>query len=267
MSRLPALGFGALVGATVGAFFITQHLKATTPLIAGSPMPDPAAINPYGNGCRTGQHRFSRFSFYLLHSSDRVDIGIVDSGGHVVRTIAVDHPMRRGVRHPDGDFRWDGRDVSGRVVAEGRYFIRVHLRRQNRTVTISGTAGPEPITVITQPPRPVISRVAPRAVAVTGGEVRIDFGIAGSASPVAATIDIFRIAGDRPHLVKRFRVRRRATHAVWDVRVHGAPAVPGVYLVGMDAVDAACNVGRFPPQFPPDPLASAALEVIVRRAF
>ena len=34
--------FAALVVATVAAFFVTQHLKVTTPLIAGAPSPLPA---------------------------------------------------------------------------------------------------------------------------------------------------------------------------------------------------------------------------------
>ena len=46
MRRFPVIAFAALVVATVAAFFITQHLKVTTPLIAGFPRPFPAAINP-----------------------------------------------------------------------------------------------------------------------------------------------------------------------------------------------------------------------------
>ena len=51
MSRLPLTAFGALIVATVAAFFVTQHLKVSTPLIAGFPHPSPSAISPAGNGC------------------------------------------------------------------------------------------------------------------------------------------------------------------------------------------------------------------------
>ena len=39
MSRLPTGAFAVLVAATIAAFFITQHLKVTTPLIQGFPRP------------------------------------------------------------------------------------------------------------------------------------------------------------------------------------------------------------------------------------
>ena len=49
MSRLSLGAFGALVVATVGAFFVTQHLKVTTPVIAGLTPPgtsgDPKPFN------------------------------------------------------------------------------------------------------------------------------------------------------------------------------------------------------------------------------
>ena len=46
MSRLPAVVFAMLAVASAGAFFVVQHLKSTTPLIAGIRGPDPAAFNP-----------------------------------------------------------------------------------------------------------------------------------------------------------------------------------------------------------------------------
>ena len=40
-ARLSVAAFAALVVATVGAFFVTQHLKVTTPVIAGMSQPQP----------------------------------------------------------------------------------------------------------------------------------------------------------------------------------------------------------------------------------
>ncbi len=37
VSRLPVAAFVALAVATVAAFFVTQHLKVTTPLVTGRP--------------------------------------------------------------------------------------------------------------------------------------------------------------------------------------------------------------------------------------
>ena len=76
MRRLPIFAFAALVAATVAAFFITQHLKVTTPLIAGAPRPAPEVINPLsGKRCSGVDHRVMHISFYLLRRSDVVDEG------------------------------------------------------------------------------------------------------------------------------------------------------------------------------------------------
>src|SRR5436309_14958586 len=114
MRRLPALVLAVLVVATVAAFFVTQHLKVTTPLLAGFPAPAPSAINPVSGGtCDGVQHRVTRVSFYLLHRSDDVDVYVIDQSGNVVATVASGRHMRRGVRKPDGEFSWDGRLADG----------------------------------------------------------------------------------------------------------------------------------------------------------
>ena len=46
VSRAPVAAFVALVIATVAAFFVTQHLKVTTPFIQGSPAPVPEHDQP-----------------------------------------------------------------------------------------------------------------------------------------------------------------------------------------------------------------------------
>ena len=46
MTRLSTGAFALLVVATIGAFFVTQHLKVTTPLIQGYPRFVPGVINP-----------------------------------------------------------------------------------------------------------------------------------------------------------------------------------------------------------------------------
>ena len=47
MNRLPAVVFALLAAATVGAFFVVQHLKVSTPLIAGFPAPYPSGMTPW----------------------------------------------------------------------------------------------------------------------------------------------------------------------------------------------------------------------------
>ena len=116
MSKLPVIAFASLAAATVGAFFVTQHLKVTTPLISGFPAPAPSWINPVdGKVCGGVGHKKMFVSFYLQHRSDDVDVYVVDQAGTIVRTLATGRHMRRGVRTPDGVFSWNGREDNGQV--------------------------------------------------------------------------------------------------------------------------------------------------------
>ena len=155
MRRLPVAAFVALAAATIAAFFVTQHLKVATPLLAGSPAPHPAAINPIdGRVCQGVSHRRMFVSFYLLNRSDDVDVSVQDTAGNLVAALADGvhmvagrHPLRRG-------FTWNGRTASGAVAPDGTYYIRVFLIHQGRTVLISNNAGgAEPVTEETVPPR------------------------------------------------------------------------------------------------------------------
>lgn len=247
MSRLPVLAFGALVAATVGAFFITQHLKIATPLIAGFPAPDPAVINPTGGGtCGGRQHRRMRVSFYLLHRSDYVDVSIVNPAGRAVAVIAR-HRFMPGGEHPLRElFTWDGREQDGRPAPDGAYYIRVRLIEQGRSVTIAGSSGPEPVRIDTVPPRPQVTSVTPARVDSSSQRVVITYR-GSEGRPVE--VRLLRLRGAHDRLVKTFRAG--STRAVWDLRIHGRPAPPGTYLVGLQVTDAACNVGTFTPALPP----------------
>jgi FlgD Ig-like domain len=250
MTRFPVAAFATLVAATVAAFFITQHLKVTTPLLAGTPAPFPAAINPVGGvtcyqpaAHKYVNHREMHISFYLLNRSDRVDVYVVDQAGRLVATLASGRNMRGGSHPVRSDFVWDGRESSGAVAPDGSYLIRVHLIGQRRTVTISGPAGPKPVTVRTVPPHPVVTGVVPRAISRTAlRPVTITY--TGSENRVA-TVLIYRLAaGHRPILVKSFLTKGQSV--AWDGLIARRPAPAGTYLIGLQVTDAACNTGRFP---------------------
>jgi hypothetical protein len=127
--RTPLIGrlvFAGLVVATLAAFFISQHLKVTTPFIAGLPHPDPPAINPLDANCRS-----TTVSFFLLHHVDNVDVYVVNQSGTTVRSLV------RGLfmgKKDTRSFTWNGRDSSGRPVTPGSYFFRVYLIHQERTI-------------------------------------------------------------------------------------------------------------------------------------
>jgi hypothetical protein len=126
--RLPLTGFAALVLATIAAFFITQHLKVTTPLIAGPPTyrNTPHNIVPTNPSCSS-----VTLYFYLLHRADSFDLNIVDSRGHSVRTLASDQP---GAIKQWFQYSWDGRLQDGSVAPKGLYNFSIHLIHQNRTI-------------------------------------------------------------------------------------------------------------------------------------
>ncbi len=247
------VGFVVLAAATVAAFFVTQHLKVTTPLIAGSPKPVPSWINPEdGQVCGGVSHRRVFVSFYLLHRSDDVDVYIVDQTGTIVRTIALGRHMRRKVRTPDGVFTWNGRNDDGQVVPDGDYYFRVALVHQGRTVEISNSAGPEPIHVRTIPPRPVVTSVSPKLIPQSeSGDVTIHYTGNEARSGV---VRIWRTdLPGKPKLVKSFVTKWSSESAIWDGKIDQRPAPAGTYLVGLDVTDAACNTGRYPIVMPPAP--------------
>jgi hypothetical protein len=142
--RLPLAAFAALVVATVGAFFITQHLKVTTPLISAvSPPTAPVIVPDGGSGSCPGS---TSISFYLLHQADDVDVYVVNSHDHVVQTLATRVPMGRKQRVA---FMWRGL-AGGGVARPGRYSFRVVLVHQRRTidpVIVGATDSPATVTV------------------------------------------------------------------------------------------------------------------------
>jgi hypothetical protein len=158
LTRLPLVAFLALVVATIAAFFITQHLKVSTPLISGVTQPNPAVINPlnertcYDPVRRARVGPATQISFYLLHASDRVDVFVVNARGRRVATLASDRFMK-AVLYPHEVptvFTWEGREQDGSISPDGTYHFNVHLIHQDRTVTVSSYSGPLPVTVDTR---------------------------------------------------------------------------------------------------------------------
>jgi hypothetical protein len=258
LSRLPLAAFGALVVATVGAFFVTQHLKVLTPLINGSPKPSPSTISPGETGCG-GKYRSAAFSFYLQHRADDVAVYIVDQNATIIRTLASGRHMRRGVRFPDGSFPWNGREDNGTIAPDGTYYYRIALLHQGRTIELTKT----PVVVKTTPPRPVVTGVSPSLIP-QGGSEHVTISYQGNEKR-SVVIRIYRTdLPPGPRLVKSFVTSRRATTARWDGKIHLRPAPAGTYLVGVDVTDKACNTGSFPVTIPPPRGSTAHAGVTVR---
>ncbi len=263
-TRLSLVGFAGLVAASIAAFFVTQHLKVTTPLIVGgkgAPRPVPGVIDPVHpvqcGGFDTGS---TTISFYLQHSSDDVIVSVVNAADDaVVRTVADGRHMRKGVRIPDGVFHWDGRLADGTLAPDGSYYFRVTLIHQNHTINLTGV----PVKVKTAPPRPVITSVQPTVIA-SGTHVTIHY--AGNQNR-GGTILLYRVgAANRPaRVIKQFPTPWKGQSAVWDGTVaQQRPAPAGTYLIALTVTDAACNTGRYPAQIPSS-VASAANDVVTVR--
>ena len=262
MNRLSTSAFAMLVAATIAAFFITQHLKVTTPLIQGFPRPVPGVIDPlHGVPCAGKNSGSTTISFYLQHRTDTVDVYVVDDDdGTIVRTVASGRHMRKNVRIPDGVFHWNGREDDGQVAPDGTYYFRVALIHQGRTVDLD--ASNQTVKVKTVPPHPVITSVTPSLIPGSNG-TRVTIHYKGNEQR-GGTIRIYRtdLPGG-PRLVKSFLTPWKGQQAIWDGKINGQPAPAGTYLVGLDVTDAACDTGHFPAHLPPGPATTARDTVTV----
>ena len=262
MSKLPVIAFASLAVATVGAFFVTQHLKVTTPLISGFPAPAPSWINPVdGKVCGGVSHKKMFVSFYLQHRSDDVDVYVVDQAARSSARSPRAGTCAAACATPDGVFSWNGREDNGQVAPDGVYYIRVALIHQGRTADISNQAGPLPVTVRTIPPRPKVTGVSPSLIPQGDRPVTIHY--TGNQHQ-GTTILLYRTDLPGAPMVKSFRTAGGARSAVWDGKIHGRPAPAGTYLVGLEVTDRACNTGRFPLVVPPAPGTTPHAGVTVR---
>ena len=260
MKRLPVAAFAALVLATVAAFFITQHLKSSTPLIKG--ISHPPAFANVGDGCR---HRTS-VSFFLLHRTDRVTVFVVNFEGVKVQTVASGvemHKLDASHPHAGRTFYWYGRQYGGGLAPGGTYHFQVALANQGRIVDITQY----PIQLDNTPPRLVVTGVsssqlpapggAPATVHFTGtrgrGGYLIIYRTGLSGSPQA--VDARKIPFSAP--------RAGGYAKTWNGLVHGRPAPAGTYVMALKVVNRACVSGTFPPYLPPRPGTTAHAGVTV----
>jgi flagellar hook assembly protein FlgD len=276
VSRVPVAAFVALALATVGAFFLVQRLKATTPLIAGLPKPHPSVINPVAGGvCPLASHRgvvptsfrTMTISFLLLNKPDDVDVAIVNRAGTVIDTLARGRHMAVNRRV---DFTWDGHRAAGAVAPAGTYYVQVTLIHQHRTVRISDqdTGALQPVTVETTPAPIRITHVyadgrEPAVFPPPGGRpIAIRFTAVGSATPL---ISVYRTdLPGRPRLVNTFHATTLHS-AFWAGNLQdGRPAPQGTYLMSVTAIDNACTKSRFPTTIPPAPGSTPHAGVTVR---
>ena len=228
-SPLIARAAFALLGvATLGAFFVTQRLKDSDPVVKR--IATPLFVSPNGDGRKDT----ARVSF-VLPKGDRTTVAIVNAGGDELRRLMDDRNLRRGMHTVE----WDGRDSRGRAMRDGAYYVQVSLRRQGRAVT-----GPRPIALETTPPRPRIQS----ALRLRDGNVRLRYSGPNSPPPLWT---VYRTDGGRVREVARFLGRRGQNVHVWDGFVGLRRLPPGDYAFGVTVQNKALVAGSWPTKLPP----------------
>ena len=168
---------------------------------------------------------------------------VVDGQGNDVRRIATAVPA-------DSDrllqATWDGRTNAGRRAPDGRYLLRVNLRKAGRAVTLHPG-----VYVDTAAPRPTVFAGGRANRWITGPVAGpVAYRVRGVASRRPTEITIMRTDGGAPRPVARAELAPGVRRGVWNGKAGGAPAPPGTYMVVATVRDTAGNVGRSAPADP-----------------
>ena len=214
----------ALLAATAAAFALTEGLKLEASPITG-PIDIPKVFSPVCD-C---ENEVARIGF-RLRKRDVLDVSVVDGDGDVVSEVV------RGSSHPAGlvSFAWDGRDSGGRVVAEGEYRPRVHLREARQTITL-----PNPIRIDVTAPVVGEVQVSPRVIS-PDGDGRADAVTVRYRFDEAAQALLF-VDGERRVRTKQARTESKL---VWSGRVDGRGLPAATYQLAIAARDPAGNVSE-----------------------
>jgi hypothetical protein len=236
LTRLARAVFIVLVGATVAAFFTAQRLKGE---------PAVAQVRELKHVFSPNDDHFKDINRFTVELRERADVSVdvVDAEGDAVRrlvdtaTVSPQRPLQ---------LRWDGRRDDGKIVPDGRYRVRVTLRRQGRSVTV-----PRTTLVDTLPPRPRVRKITPGPiVGPVAGPVQIEVGSVSRRLNKRGRV--FRLDGGEPHVVADLPIVGDTRTLTWNGLLSGKPAPPGVYVVQITARDRAGNEGTTPAKVPTD---------------
>jgi FlgD Ig-like domain len=153
-------------------------------------------------------------------------VQILDANGRVVRMLADEETVHEGAVR----VRWNGRDESGRTVADGTYDPRFVLD-SGRTFD-----PPNPIRVDSVAPTASLAGYSPRVVERrTRSPVHVRYRVSEPAHPILYVNGRRKIVGYGKALVGKFDWFAR--------RANGRRLRPGRYRLQLAAVDLAGNVG------------------------
>ncbi|MGZ4256224.1 MAG: FlgD immunoglobulin-like domain containing protein [Gaiellaceae bacterium] len=208
-----------LLGGTAAAFALTEQLK-----LERSPVLRTSVGKLLGPNCRC--RRFGTVDIgFVLRKPDTLTVVIVDSHGHVVRTL-----LSRGYRRGHVQLPWDGRNDFGGVVPAGTYKPRLHLAHDHRTILMPNAIRVDPIA-----PTVALTSVVPRAFSPDGDGRRDLVRVRYRASEPSR--GLLYVDG-RP----RVRSKRYVTAGI--VIWHGSRLGAGLHKLTLRAVDLAGNVSK-----------------------
>jgi N,N-dimethylformamidase beta subunit-like protein/flagellar hook capping protein FlgD len=236
LTRLARAVFVILVGATIAAFFFAQRLKGEPAVAQVRGLA--AVFSPNGDDVKD----INRFRIELRERSD-VSVDVIDAAGDAVRrlvesaTVSPQAPLR---------LEWDGRDDDREIVPDGRYRVRVTLRREGRSVTV-----PSSTLVDTQAPRPRVKAILPAPI-VAPGTTPFSIEVGSVSRRLAKRARIYRVGGGEAQQIAELPPVTDTRTLTWDGRIDGQPAPVGAYLVQVIARDRAGNDGVTPGQVPPE---------------
>ncbi len=232
--------FALLAVATVGAFFVTQRLKRGSAVVKR--ISTPLYVSPNGDGRKDT----ARISF-RLPKGDHVTVAIVNGAGDEVRRLVDDRELRRGTHR----VVWNGRDNSGSIPPDGRYYLRVILRGQGRATT-----APRGILLVMTPPRPKLVSVTPSRTR-PGARPDVNIRFSGPTSP-PPVFSIYGTGTGTARLVDRFAGERGSNVGHWHgTDAKGRPVPAGTYAVAVTVQNRARIDGSAPAQLPPTAKAAA----------
>jgi hypothetical protein len=224
-----------LVGATFAAFFAAQRIKGE-PAVA-QVVSLARVFSPNGDG----RKEVNRFEVELRERSE-ISVDVVDNAGEAVRRLADGAAV--GPRRPLR-LEWDGRTDDGARVSDGRYRVRVTLRREGRSVIV-----PRTTLVDTRAPRPRVKTIDPGPI-VGPEAVAVQIEVGSVSRRLTKRGRVWRTDDGEPRVVAEIGPVEDSRTLVWDGRVDGAPAPPGIYMVEVTARDRAANLGTAPREVPP----------------
>jgi len=246
VTLLARAAFGLLVVATFSAFFVAQRLKSAPAVV------DPGKIPRFFSPNGDGERDVANVSF-RLRDADDVTVDVVDDDDGRVRRLAAGRAARpfKPVR-----LRWDGRTDDAARAPDGRYRLRVALRRAGRSVVV-----PTAIDLDTTPPRPRVVRVrepgrpaAAEGPAVVAPGRLVQVTVRGVSRYRRTRFAVWRTDRRPSREVATFESARKGSRrGTWDGMVEGRPADPGTYLIVPEVEDRAGNAGTAPAALPPEP--------------